>query len=599
MQRIQNSPDASPRANQTVQARRISDGQSLDTYTTDEDGFVTIVKNGHYPAFYLAIDGLPGGAKLWRSDDMAGVASGYPQEWPIAFATLGNGVIAGYGDELEVNATGVSTVSLGTGASLVCGIPVVQYSQTQLTFARPAQDSLFHVVGVRVNRTGELVGLAEFVVIEGDNENYPAMTETDDLCEVSLARVEVPSVGDLIVTDTRQFLQADRHDPVTDAVILDTSPFATDDTGGEAIPSASLTLSLPDESVYDISARVSAVQGPVAGSTSWTNLNTYGPIFNGISTVTLGQVAVDASGNVYIADTGNNRMVKLNSSGVYQASITGLTGVSGVAVDSSGNIYVAFRNAASDYRIRKYPPALSPATWTTNTVSSGSLRDLAVTGTRVWVAAPASDMVASYLLTNGTLADVIIGPTEPWGVCIGTLDGLLYFVDFTAGTVSVYNASLTLQRSFSVGTSSRGIASDASGNLWVAGFGDSRLRRYSSTGTLQATITQASPTGIGIASGDVLWVSSYQAGVADSGRINTWDEVTIGNGHGAIAVEIDGSVGTYQGIGNRDDGVVNVAFGSRQGGLGQTVTVRAFAKATSGTATFNSINLSAVARPRR
>ena len=69
-------------------------------------------------------------------------------------------------------------------------------------------------------------------------------------------------------------------------------------------------------------------------------------------------VAVDSSGNVYVADTGNNRIQKFDSSGGFIAK-WGSSGSgdgqfsypSGVAVDSSGNVYVA---DTSNQRIQKF-----------------------------------------------------------------------------------------------------------------------------------------------------------------------------------------------------------------------------------------------------
>src|SRR5438876_663229 len=59
-------------------------------------------------------------------------------------------------------------------------------------------------------------------------------------------------------------------------------------------------------------------------------------------------VAVDSSGNVYVADSGNNRIQKFNSDGTFitKWGSTGTAdgqfrGPDGFAIDSSGNVYVA------------------------------------------------------------------------------------------------------------------------------------------------------------------------------------------------------------------------------------------------------------------
>ncbi len=80
-------------------------------------------------------------------------------------------------------------------------------------------------------------------------------------------------------------------------------------------------------------------------------------------------VAVDSKGNVYVADTGNDRIRKITSTGVVSTFAgsskgfvddTGNTGGSakfdapqGVAVDSKGNVYVA---DTGNHRIRKITP---------------------------------------------------------------------------------------------------------------------------------------------------------------------------------------------------------------------------------------------------
>ena len=71
-------------------------------------------------------------------------------------------------------------------------------------------------------------------------------------------------------------------------------------------------------------------------------------------------VAVDSSGNVYVADYGNSRTQKFNSSGTFITK-WGSNGSGdgqfyypwGVTVDSSGNIYVAY---TYNHRIQKFSP---------------------------------------------------------------------------------------------------------------------------------------------------------------------------------------------------------------------------------------------------
>ena len=72
-------------------------------------------------------------------------------------------------------------------------------------------------------------------------------------------------------------------------------------------------------------------------------------------------IAVDGSGNVLVADTGNGRIEKFSPSGTF-LSVIGMKGIghgqlaepNGIAVDRSGNIYVA--EVASNHRVQKLAP---------------------------------------------------------------------------------------------------------------------------------------------------------------------------------------------------------------------------------------------------
>ncbi len=81
-----------------------------------------------------------------------------------------------------------------------------------------------------------------------------------------------------------------------------------------------------------------------------------------------GGVAVDGSGNVYVADTYNHRIRKITSTGVVSTLTSGFFNPRGVEVDSSGNVYVA---DASNHRIRKITSAGVVTTLAGTTGTSG------------------------------------------------------------------------------------------------------------------------------------------------------------------------------------------------------------------------------------
>ena len=72
-------------------------------------------------------------------------------------------------------------------------------------------------------------------------------------------------------------------------------------------------------------------------------------------------MATDASGNVYVGDTGNNRIEKFDADGAFLTAwgrsgsrngpFFGLGFASGVATDPSGNVYVADPN---NFQIQKF-----------------------------------------------------------------------------------------------------------------------------------------------------------------------------------------------------------------------------------------------------
>lgn len=190
-------------------------------------------------------------------------------------------------------------------------------------------------------------------------------------------------------------------------------------------------------------------------------------------------VCADASGNIYVADYGNNKIRKISPAGAVTTfagsgalGSTDATGTAasfnspiGVCVDASGNIYVA---DSSNRKIRK----ISPTGVVTTFAGSGVSGSTDATGTSASFNNPAD--VCADASGNIYVADYNankIRKITPAGV-VTTLAG--------SGAVGSINA---------VGTAAsfngpRGVCADASGNIYVADKNNYKIRKISLAGVV-------------------------------------------------------------------------------------------------------------------
>jgi len=187
-------------------------------------------------------------------------------------------------------------------------------------------------------------------------------------------------------------------------------------------------------------------------------------------------VAVDSSGNVYVADSRNNLIRKISPTGVVSTLAgsvslgntngTGTTATlfnpTGVAVDSSGNIYVADSN---NNEIRKITPAGS-----VSTLAGGNPGNTNGTGT----AATFNNPTGVAVDTNGNIyvadrANNQIRKITPTGL-VSTLAG--------SGSFGNANGSGT-SASFAYPV---GVAVDTRGNVYVADTGNYEIRKITPAG---------------------------------------------------------------------------------------------------------------------
>ena len=187
-------------------------------------------------------------------------------------------------------------------------------------------------------------------------------------------------------------------------------------------------------------------------------------------------IAVDLSGNVYVADQINHRIRKITNSGVVstlagngtrgfadgQGSAAQFNYPVGVATDVSGNVYVA---DANNNRIRKIT-----ADGTVSTLAGSGL-----TGFTDGNAAVAK-FSSPFALTVDASGNVYVADKRNNRIRKITADGT---VSTLAGSVAGFADGIGTGAMFN---GPLGITSDASGNIYVADAGNNRIRKITPTG---------------------------------------------------------------------------------------------------------------------
>ncbi len=224
--------------------------------------------------------------------------------------------------------------------------------------------------------------------------------------------------------------------------------------------------------------------------------------------------AVDSSGNVYVADAGSHTIRKITSAGVVStlAGSAGLSGSTngtgsvarfyypnGVAVDSSGNVYVADQG---NHTIRKVTSAGVVTTLAGTVGSYGSSAARFYNPTGVAVDDSGYVYVADY--NNHAIRKV-----SSTGV-ITTLAGTLGTYGKTDGTGSAARFN-----------NPHGVAVDSAGNVYVTDQGYNTIRKVTSTGVV-TTLAGSAATFPGFVDGqgvDARFSSPSYLAVGESGNV--------------------------------------------------------------------------------
>lgn len=215
-------------------------------------------------------------------------------------------------------------------------------------------------------------------------------------------------------------------------------------------------------------------------------------------------VAVDAAGNVYVADTNNNQVQKFDSLGVFLSKWGApgsgdgqFSGPRGIAVDVAGNVYVVDQ---LNHRIQKFTSTGTFLTkWgspgTGNGQFSGATGVVADGFGNVYVTDTGNDRVQKFT-TNGTYLAQFGSSgsgdgqfSQVWGIDVGT-NGDIFTTEIGNDRVQRFDSTGSFITKWGTPGSGdgqfanpNGLDVDASGNVYVVDELNHRVQKFDGSGT--------------------------------------------------------------------------------------------------------------------
>jgi len=267
------------------------------------------------------------------------------------------------------------------------------------------------------------------------------------------------------------------------------------------------------------------------------------PLPTGSTTLSLpSDMTVDTAGNIYIADTGNSQIVKVNPQGT--ASLLTIGGLSpalsfptGIAVDGAGMLYIA---DSGNNRIVTVTAAGSGTVVSTSSVTLSSPQGVALDQSgNIFIADTNNNRIVE-VTAAGTASVVSItglgtALNNPTGLAIDPA-GNLYIADTVNSRVvkvaagGVAGSAVTITGLTTALDAPRGVAADGLGNIYVADTDNNRIVKVTGGGVgsplSTGSVTLSAPKGVAVDISGAVYVAD-----TSNHRSVTVEASAVGYGH--------------------------------------------------------------------
>ena len=265
-------------------------------------------------------------------------------------------------------------------------------------------------------------------------------------------------------------------------------------------------------------SKLSSTGTAISGTGGYTGGSIAGP----------GDIAIDASGNAWIT-TGNTTLAELSSAGTAITNNAGYHGGGlsqplGIAIDASGNAWTANSGNSTVSEFSSAGNAISTSAGYTGGGLSAPYGIAIDASGNAWTANSGNNSV-SKLSSTGTAISTSAGYT---GAGLSVPSSIAIDASGNAWTTNAGNNSVSKLSSTGAAISTTAgytggginspyfIAIDASGNAWTANYGNNSVSRFSSTGTAISPPSTgykgggfSAPNAIALDGSGDVWTSNY------------------------------------------------------------------------------------------